>query len=35
MTDITRTILVAGASTGIGRAITERLLAEGQQVIGQ
>ena len=34
MTDITRTILVAGASTGIGRAITERLLAEGQQVIG-
>lgn len=30
----TRTILVTGASRGIGRAICERLLGEGQQVVG-
>jgi short-subunit dehydrogenase len=34
MTDVTRTILVAGASTGIGRAITEHMLARDYRVIG-
>jgi len=34
MTDSQRTILVTGASTGIGRAISEHLLTGGYRVIG-
>jgi len=34
MHNITRTILVTGTSSGIGKAITEKLLQLGQQVIG-
>ncbi len=31
---LTRTVLVTGASSGIGRAVARRLLDQGQQVIG-
>jgi len=34
MTDTTRTLLVTGASKGIGCAITEHLLSQGHRVIG-
>ena len=34
MSAIKRSILVSGASSGIGRAISQRLLLEGHQVIG-
>ncbi|HLE20126.1 MAG TPA: SDR family NAD(P)-dependent oxidoreductase, partial [Vicinamibacteria bacterium] len=34
MTETSRTVLVSGASAGIGRAICLRLLEEGHRVIG-
>ena len=34
MTTTNRTVLISGASSGIGRAVCERLLADGHEVIG-